>query len=108
MLLLEKTITNVVDFQAIVLCLQALAVVAFTQSLMLIGAYRNLSNSGNIEFLGVAKLTQNKDGDFTILQKKKKQEIIEENKHQVTIPPKVGEEEKKALEQTGDDTTSGW
>jgi hypothetical protein len=56
----------------------------------------------------VTRLTENKEGDFTIRQRKKKQEIIEENKHQVTIPPKVGEEENKALEQTGDDATSGW
>jgi hypothetical protein len=57
----------------------------------------------------VARLEENKEreGDFTIRQKKKKQEIIEEDKHQVTVP-QVGEEEKKALEQTGDDTTSGW
>jgi hypothetical protein len=58
----------------------------------------------------VAKLTPNKEreGDFTIRQRKKKQEIIEEDKHQVIVPPKVGEEENKALEQTGDDATSGW
>jgi hypothetical protein len=56
----------------------------------------------------VAKLTENKKGTFTIRQRKKKQEIIEEDKYQVTVPPKVGEEENKALEQTGDDATSGW
>ena len=47
-------------------------------------------------------------GQFTIVEKKKKREIIEERKHKVNIPPDVGEEEKKALEQTGDDATSGW
>lgn len=47
-------------------------------------------------------------GEFTILQRKKKREIIEENHHQVDVPPEVGDEEKKALEQTGDDATSGW
>lgn len=49
-----------------------------------------------------------KKGDFTIHQRKKKREIIEENRHQVNIPPDVSDEEKKALEQTGDDATSGW
>ena len=49
-----------------------------------------------------------KKGKFTIQERKKKREIIEENRHQVTIPPDVGDEEKKALEQTGDDATSGW
>ncbi|MGA2682057.1 MAG: hypothetical protein ABSF44_09695 [Candidatus Bathyarchaeia archaeon] len=49
-----------------------------------------------------------KKGEFTILQRKKKREIIEENRHQVNIPPDVSDEEKKALEQTGDDATSGW
>ncbi len=51
---------------------------------------------------------KNTKGEFTILQKKKKREIIEEGKHQVNIPSDVSEEEKKALEQTGDDATSGW
>jgi hypothetical protein len=49
-----------------------------------------------------------KKGEFTIEQRKKKREIIEENHYQVNIPPDVGDEEKKALEQTGDDATSGW
>lgn len=48
-----------------------------------------------------------KKGDFTIQQRKKKREIIEENHHQVNIPADVSEEKKKALEQTGD-ATSGW
>ncbi len=47
-------------------------------------------------------------GQITIEQKMKKREIIEESKHEVNIPPDVGEVEKKALEQTGDDATSGW
>ena len=47
-------------------------------------------------------------GEFTILQKKKKRDIIEENHQKVDVPPEVGDEEKKALEQTGDDATSGW
>ncbi len=51
---------------------------------------------------------ENKKGQFTIEQKKKKREIIQEGKQQVNIPPDVGDEEKKALEQTGDDATSGW
>jgi hypothetical protein len=37
-----------------------------------------------------------------------KEEIIEENNHQVSIPTDVSDEEKKALEQTGEDATSGW
>jgi hypothetical protein len=48
------------------------------------------------------------EGKFVIEQKKKKREIIQEGKKQVDIPPDVGEEEKKALEQTGDDATSSW
>ena len=51
---------------------------------------------------------EKKKGKITIEQKKKKREIIEEGGHQVNIPPDVGEEEKKALEQTGDDATQGW
>jgi len=47
-------------------------------------------------------------GDFTVLQKKKKREIIEEDGHQINLPPDVSEEEKKALERTGEDATSGW
>ena len=54
------------------------------------------------------KNRKNKKGEFTIQQKKKKREIIEEGKYQVDIPSDVSEEEKKALEQTGDDATSGW
>ncbi|MGD0995372.1 MAG: hypothetical protein ABR909_07600 [Candidatus Bathyarchaeia archaeon] len=51
---------------------------------------------------------ERKKGQFTIRQRKKTREIIEEGHHQVNIPPDVGDEEKKALEQTGDDATSGW
>jgi hypothetical protein len=51
---------------------------------------------------------KNKRGEFTIRQKKKRKEIIEESHHKVEVPPDVGEEEKKALEQTGEDATSGW
>ena len=49
-----------------------------------------------------------KKGEFTVQQRKKKREIVEENRHQVNIPPDVGDEEKKTLEQTVDDATSGW
>jgi len=55
-----------------------------------------------------ALVNDEKKGDFTIEQKKKKREIIEENHHKVTVPSDVGDEEKKALEQTGEDATSGW
>ncbi len=53
---------------------------------------------------------EKKRGQFTIDQRKKKREIIEEGKHKVEVPPDMGEgeEEKKALEQTGDDATQGW
>jgi hypothetical protein len=51
---------------------------------------------------------KNKKGEFAILQKKKKREIIQEGENQVEIPPEVGDEEEKALNQTGDDATSGW
>ena len=51
---------------------------------------------------------KNKKGEFVIEQKKKKREIIEEGKNRVEVPPDVGDEEKKALDQTGDDATSGW
>ena len=51
---------------------------------------------------------KNKKGEFVIEQKKKKHEIIQEGKNEVDIPTDVGDEEKKALDQTGDDATSGW
>ena len=52
-------------------------------------------------------LADNKKGDFVIQEKKKKHEIITEGEKHVDIP-NVEEEEKKALDQTGDDATSGW
>jgi hypothetical protein len=53
-------------------------------------------------------LEEKKKGQFTIRQRRKKREIIEESHHQVDIPIDISDEEKKALEQTGEDTTSGW
>jgi len=53
-------------------------------------------------------LDEKKKGKFTIEWKKKKHEIIEEGGHRVDVPNDVGEEEKKALDQTGEDATSGW
>jgi len=65
------------------------------------------SHQDNLLDLNV--LADNKaKGDFTIVQRKKKSEIIEEDHHEVKIPPDVSDEEKKALDQTGDDATSGW
>ena len=62
-----------------------------------------------IDLLEVTVISkENKKGQFIIERKKKKQEIIEEGKNQVNIPSDVGDEKKKALEQTGDDATSGW
>ncbi len=51
---------------------------------------------------------EKKRGQFTVDQRKKKREIIEEGKHRVDIPSDVGEEEKKALDQTGEDATQSW
>jgi hypothetical protein len=51
---------------------------------------------------------KNKKGEFVIQQKKKKRDIIEEGKNQADVPSDDREEEKKALDQTGDDATSGW
>jgi len=51
---------------------------------------------------------EKKKGQITIEQRKKKREIIEESHHQVNLPADVSDEEKKALEQTGDEATSGW
>jgi hypothetical protein len=59
-------------------------------------------------FLGGENLDEKKKGKFTIEQKKKKSEIIEEGGNRVDVPNDVGDQEKKALDQTGDDTTSGW
>jgi hypothetical protein len=49
-----------------------------------------------------------KIGKFTVEQKKKKREIFSESGHEVNVPADVSDEEKKALNQTGDDSTSGW
>ncbi len=49
-----------------------------------------------------------KQGEFTIEHRKKKREIIEESGHRVDVPPVVGDEKEKALDQTGDDATQGW
>ena len=51
---------------------------------------------------------EKKKGQFAVEQKKKKREIIEEGKRRVDVPADVGDEEKKALEQTGEDATAGW
>jgi hypothetical protein len=51
---------------------------------------------------------KNKKGEIVIVEKKKKHEIIQEGKKQVDVPKGIGDEEKKALDQTGDDATSGW
>ena len=53
-------------------------------------------------------MEKKKKGEFTIQQRNKKREIVEERHRQVSIPPDVSDEEKKAKEQTGDDATSGW
>jgi hypothetical protein len=59
--------------------------------------------------LGVNGFSEAKDeGQFTVWQKKKKREIFEEKGHRVEVPPDVGDQEKKALEQTGDSATQGW
>jgi len=59
-------------------------------------------------FLEDKGMTEKKKGEFTVIQRKKKREIIEEGGHQVDVPPDVGDQEKNALEQTGEDATSGW
>jgi hypothetical protein len=51
---------------------------------------------------------ENENGNFVVEQKKRKREIIQEGKKQVDVPSDVGEEEKKALDLTGEDATSGW
>ena len=51
---------------------------------------------------------EKKKGQIAIRQRKKKKEIIEEGHNCVNLPEDVGDEEKKALKQTGDDATSGW
>lgn len=51
---------------------------------------------------------EKKKGQFTVEQKKKKREIIEEGGHRGDMPSDAGEEEKKALDQTGEDAMAGW
>ncbi len=53
---------------------------------------------------------ENNKGQITVDERKKKREIIEERGNRVEVPPGVGEGEveKEALEQTGEDQTSGW
>ena len=53
-------------------------------------------------------MDEKKKGQITIIQKKKKSEIIEEQGKAVNLPPDVSDEKKKALQQTGDDATQGW
>lgn len=53
-------------------------------------------------------MSEKKKGQITVEQKKKKREIFEEGGHQVDVPPDVSEEEKKALDQTGEEATAGW
>ncbi len=51
---------------------------------------------------------EKKRGQITVEQKKKKREIFEEQGHRTDVPSDVSDEEKKALDQTGEDATSGW
>lgn len=53
-------------------------------------------------------LDEKNRGQVTIETKKKKREIFEEQKHTTDVPADVSDETKKALAQTGDDSTSGW
>ena len=53
-------------------------------------------------------LDEKEKGNFTIKQRRKKREIFEEGKKQVNVPTDMSYEEKKALDQTGEDATSGW
>ena len=55
-----------------------------------------------------ALVDEKEKGNFTVMQRKKKREIFEEGKKQVNVPTDVSDEEKKALDQTGEDATSGW
>ncbi len=56
----------------------------------------------------MTKKNREEKGQFTIIEKKKKKETIQEGNKKADIPPDVGDEEKKALDQTGEDATSGW
>ena len=58
--------------------------------------------------LEVNILDEKKKGQITIIQKKKKREIIEERGKAVNVPSDVSDEKKKALQQAGDDATQGW
>jgi hypothetical protein len=61
--------------------------------------------------LGVNTFSDDKKkGQFTVEQRKNKREIIEEGGHRVDISSELEEDKakKEALEQTGDDHTSGW
>lgn len=56
----------------------------------------------------VKRASKKEEGQFITIERKKGKEIIQEGKKKVAIPPYVGDEKKKALEQTGEDATSGW
>ena len=47
-------------------------------------------------------------GKITVIERKNKREIIQEGKKKVNIPPLVGDEEEKALNQKGEDATGSW
>jgi len=47
-------------------------------------------------------------GEFTVYQKKKKRELIEEHGHNVNVPPYVGDQVKEALAQKGEDAEGSW
>jgi hypothetical protein len=51
---------------------------------------------------------ENKRGEFTVEQKKKKREIFEDRGNRVDVPPDVSEETTKALAQKGEDATGSW
>ena len=53
-------------------------------------------------------MDEKEKGNFTIKQRQRKREIFEEGKEKVNVPTDVSDEEKKALDQTGEDATSGW
>jgi hypothetical protein len=56
----------------------------------------------------VQTLKKNNKGTFVIEEKRKKQEIFQENQHQTNVPPDVSDQKKKALKETGEDATNGW
>jgi len=53
-------------------------------------------------------LDDKKEGKITVIQRKKKREIIEEQGKVVNVPTDASEEKKKSLQQTGEDATQGW